>query len=274
MAFTCTNQTAPVKSDSHGSFASNKSGHKKRGIFKVQKTTISAISVLCLLKESKPSTVNVSGILTVQCMSTERMGDTKRCREETFTDGGGVDSKNPCIRTHSRKYTLQLTRRQGDRNCVRLRKIKKCNFLFRWEKKHVLCNPCASCHRNLKHEANRLPAKACMADGKVWYGVSWHEKLNASTYFCYWSASTNINTLCLERKKENVFFLRFRLLFYFEFQTHAVENGINVKLQQGDEKGAKLTKSLNVAFRSPCRCGEKRFVVTRTPDWLRGRNTR
>lgn len=136
-------------------------------------------------------------------MSTERTGETKRCREETFTDGGGVDSKNPCIRTHSRKYTLQLTRRQGDRNCVRLRKIKTCKLLFQWRKKnHALCYPCASCQRNIKHEANRLPGKTCMADDKVWYGVSWHEKLNASTYFCDWSASTNINTLGLEKKKK------------------------------------------------------------------------
>lgn len=144
-------------------------------------------------------------------MSTERTGETKRCREETFTDGGGVDSKNPCIRTHSRKYTLQLTRRQGDRNCVRLRKIKTCKLLFQWakKKKHALCYPCASCQRNIKHEANRLPGKTCMADDKVWYGVSWHEKLNASKYFCDWSASTNINTLGLEKKKKKRFFRGF-----------------------------------------------------------------
>lgn len=78
----------------------------------------------------------------------------------------------------------------------------------------------------------------------------------------------------LKRKKKRFFFLAVLFALLLQFKMHGVENGVNVRFKRGSEKGTKLTKRLNVAFRSPCRCGEKRFVVTRTPDWLRGRNTR
>lgn len=238
----------------------------------VQKTTVSAISV-CLLKESKSSTVNVSGIPTVQCHVNRAHGRDKKMSWRNFHRWRWCRFKKP-MHTHalSKIYPAinATTRRQKLRSSEKDENVQVAHSVEK--KKHALCYPCASCQRNIKHEANRLPAKTCMAYDKVWYGVSWHEKLNASTYFCDWSSSTNINTLGLEKKKKRFFAVLFALLL--EFQTHAAENGVNVKLQKEGEKGAKLTKRLNVAFRSPCRCGEKRFVVTRTPDWLRGRNTR
>lgn len=172
----------------------------------VQKTTVSAISV-CLLKKSKSSTVNVSGIPTVQCHVNRAHGRDKKmswrnfhrwrwCRFKKPMHTHALSKIYPAINATTRRQKLRSS--EKDENVQVALSVKK-------KKKHALCYPCASCQRNIKHEANRLPGKTCMAYDKVWYGVSWHEKLNASTYFCDWSASPNINTLGLEKKKKRFF---------------------------------------------------------------------